>query len=90
MPPRRIGGPSVYPRQPHGLWREVSHFGYPKAFSAQVVAILATMAFSGIMSYIIAKGIDKTIGLRATEQEELEGLDITLHEERSYVLSETA
>jgi hypothetical protein len=31
----RVGGPSVYPRQPHGLWREVSHFGYPEAFSAQ-------------------------------------------------------
>lgn len=31
----RVGGPSVYPSQPHGLWREVSHFGYPKAFTAQ-------------------------------------------------------
>lgn len=31
----RVGGPSVYPRQPHGLWHEVSHFGNPKAFSAQ-------------------------------------------------------
>jgi len=59
-------------------------------FSAQVVAILATMTFSGVMSYIIAKAIDNTIGLRASEQEELEGLDITLHEERGYVLSETA
>ncbi|MFK7790885.1 MAG: DUF1553 domain-containing protein, partial [Phycisphaeraceae bacterium] len=31
----RIGGPSVYPSQPHGLWREVSHFGYGNAFTAQ-------------------------------------------------------
>lgn len=31
----RVGGPSVYPAQPEGLWREVSHFGYPKAFTAQ-------------------------------------------------------
>lgn len=31
----RIGGPSVYPNQPHGLWREISHFGYGNAFSAQ-------------------------------------------------------
>ncbi|MCH2180423.1 MAG: PSD1 and planctomycete cytochrome C domain-containing protein [Mariniblastus sp.] len=31
----RVGGPSVYPRQPHGLWREISHFGYTKPFSAQ-------------------------------------------------------
>lgn len=31
----RVGGPSVYPSQPHGLWREVSHFGYGNAFTAQ-------------------------------------------------------
>jgi hypothetical protein len=31
----RVGGPSVYPSQPHGLWREISHFGYGNAFSAQ-------------------------------------------------------
>lgn len=29
-----IGGPSVYPEQPDGLWRQVSHFGYG-AFTAQ-------------------------------------------------------
>ncbi len=32
---QRIGGPSAYPNQPHGLWREISHFGYGNAFSAQ-------------------------------------------------------
>jgi len=32
---QQIGGPSVYPGQPHGLWREVSHFGYGNAFTAQ-------------------------------------------------------
>ncbi|MFT4543373.1 MAG: hypothetical protein ACI835_005843 [Planctomycetota bacterium] len=31
----RVGGPSVYPEQPDGLWRQVSHFGYPGFFSAQ-------------------------------------------------------
>ncbi len=30
-----IGGPSVYPPQPGGLWKEVSHFGHPAFFSAQ-------------------------------------------------------
>jgi hypothetical protein len=32
---RSVGGPSVYPPQPLGLWKEVSHFGYPGFFSAQ-------------------------------------------------------
>ncbi len=31
----RTGGPSVYPDQPDGLWRQVSHFGYPGFYSAQ-------------------------------------------------------
>ena len=31
---RNVGGPSVYPAQPEGLWRQVSHFGYG-AFTAQ-------------------------------------------------------
>lgn len=31
----RVGGPSVYPPQPLGLWKEVSHFGYGGFFSAQ-------------------------------------------------------
>ena len=31
---KRLGGPSVYPSQPDGLWRQVSHFGYG-AFTAQ-------------------------------------------------------
>lgn len=30
-----LGGPSVYPPQPKGLWKEVSHFGNPTFFSAQ-------------------------------------------------------
>mgnify|MGYP001820313474 CR=1 FL=1 len=30
----QIGGPSVYPEQPDGLWRQVSHFGYG-TFTAQ-------------------------------------------------------
>ena len=32
---RALGGPSVYPPQPSGLWKEVSHFGHPTFFSAQ-------------------------------------------------------
>lgn len=32
----KIGGPSVYPDQPDNLWKEISHYGFPKAFTAQV------------------------------------------------------
>ncbi|MEE2808909.1 MAG: PSD1 and planctomycete cytochrome C domain-containing protein [Verrucomicrobiota bacterium] len=32
---KEIGGPSVYPYQPDGLWSEVSHYGYPSGFTSQ-------------------------------------------------------
>lgn len=51
----------------------------------QVVAVVVVAAFSFIVSYGLAKVIDMAMGLRATEQQEIEGLDITLHEERAYV-----
>ncbi len=32
---RTLGGPSDHPLQPDGLWREISHYGHPIAFTAQ-------------------------------------------------------
>lgn len=65
-------------------------YGGADFFGAQVIAIVATLVFSGIVSYGIARVVDAVIGLRVDEQQEIEGLDITLHEERGYVLSEIA
>ena len=47
----------------------------------QIYAVLATLLISGIGSLIILKVLDMTIGLRVTEEEEREGLDVTLHGE---------
>jgi ammonium transporter, Amt family len=54
----------------------------------QVVAIAATLAFSGIMSFGLLKLVDVTIGLRVTEDEELAGLDLTQHSEAGYAFTE--
>jgi Amt family ammonium transporter len=51
-------------------------------FMVQLGAVLTTLAVSGIGSFIILKVIDMTIGLRVTEEEEREGLDISLHGEQ--------
>jgi Amt family ammonium transporter len=37
-----------------------------------------------VFSYLILKLIDKLIGLRVTADEEMEGLDLVLHEETGY------
>ncbi len=63
-------------------------FGGADLFWKQIVAVLAVLAFSFVVSWIIAKAIDVTLGLRVDEHEEIDGLDITLHEERGYVLTD--
>jgi Amt family ammonium transporter len=50
----------------------------------QAIAILATVIWSGTFSYLILKLIDSLIGLRVTSDEEVQGLDIALHEETGY------
>ena len=50
----------------------------------QALAVLATALWSALFSYVILKVIDKTIGLRVTADQEVEGLDIALHEETGY------
>jgi Amt family ammonium transporter len=50
----------------------------------QAVASLVTLAYSFVASFIIAKVIDMTIGLRVSPDVESEGLDINLHAEAAY------
>ncbi len=51
-------------------------------FEAQVIAVAATLIWSGVVSFILFKIVDVIIGLRVTEEEEVEGLDVVLHGER--------
>jgi Amt family ammonium transporter len=48
----------------------------------QCAGVGATLAWSGGMSFVLLKIIDMTIGLRITRDEEVEGMDITLHGEQ--------
>ncbi len=47
----------------------------------QAKGVLTTLVYSGVMSYVLLKIIDLVIGIRVTEEEEREGLDISLHGE---------
>jgi len=55
---------------------------------AQAIAVVIAFVFSFVVSFILAKLLDVTMGLRVTPDEEQRGLDITLHEEQSYVMAE--
>jgi Amt family ammonium transporter len=50
----------------------------------QFLSIVITIVWSGVLSFIILKILDKIIGLRVEADEEREGLDLVLHDERGY------
>ncbi|HEX5285527.1 MAG TPA: ammonium transporter, partial [Polaromonas sp.] len=50
----------------------------------QAKAVLITVVWSGVVSFIAYKIVDLTIGLRVSEEDEREGLDITSHGETAY------
>nr|WP_276611713.1 ammonium transporter [Thiorhodococcus mannitoliphagus] len=52
----------------------------------QVISVLATLIYSGGVSLVILLILKATIGLRVTEEQETEGLDISQHDERGYIL----
>jgi Amt family ammonium transporter len=58
--------------------------GNPAQLGVQVVSVLATVAYSFVLSFIILKIVDATMGLRVSEEEEVEGLDLSQHGERAY------
>ena len=55
----------------------------------QFIAVGVTLAFSFIVTMLIAKLVDVTIGLRVTEEEEISGLDLSQHAEVGYALTDS-
>ncbi len=52
----------------------------------QFKGVMVTVVYDAVVSFIILKVLDVVIGLRVTEEQETEGLDIALHDERGYNL----
>jgi len=50
----------------------------------QIKAVLVTVVWTGLVSFILYKIVDMTLGLRVTEEVEREGLDLAEHGERAY------
>ncbi|MBI4192081.1 MAG: ammonium transporter, partial [Betaproteobacteria bacterium] len=66
--------------------------GYPEGVTmggqvlVQLAGVLAVAAWSGVVTWILIKISDALAGLRVTEEEETEGLDTVLHNEKGYNL----
>jgi Amt family ammonium transporter len=54
----------------------------------QVIAVLITLVYSLVASFILAFIVDKTVGLRVSEDDELTGLDLSQHAEVGYSFAE--
>ena len=59
-------------------------YGNPGQFGVQLLAALVTMVFAFGVTYILAKALDASIGLRVSTMEEEVGLDVSSHGERAY------
>lgn len=53
---------------------------------AQFIGVGATIIYCAVVSYVLLKLIDAVVGLRVTEEQEEEGLDLAQHDERAYNL----
>jgi Amt family ammonium transporter len=79
-----LGGTGIpdYTSKPGEL--AVAAYDFGTAVWAQCKAVIFTLLYSGILSAILFKGIDMTIGLRVPADQEREGLDLSGHGERAY------
>lgn len=52
----------------------------------QATGVIATLAYTAVVTFILLKIVQAFMGLRVTDEQELEGLDISMHDERGYDL----
>jgi Amt family ammonium transporter len=61
-------------------------FTMGKQVWTQFIGVLTTIVYDGVVTFIIIKVVAAIIGLRVSEEQETEGLDLALHDERGYNL----
>ncbi|WOH17994.1 ammonium transporter [Paenarthrobacter sp. GOM3] len=64
--------------------------GGPQQLIAQTMAVLVTIALSGVGTLVIGRAIHKTIGFRVPLEHEVTGVDLTQHAESAYEFGLTA
>lgn len=60
-------------------------YGNPDLLKAQLIAVAVVWVYAFIITAVILKVLDATMGLRVRSEEEIEGLDISQHGEKAYV-----
>jgi Amt family ammonium transporter len=65
---------------------KIADYEFGTQVIAQCKAVLMTLVWSGVVSFILYKVVDILVGLRDPVDKEREGLDITDHGERAYTM----
>ncbi len=79
-----LGGPGYVADWTTVAMVTAADFSVTSQLWVQAKAVLITIVWSGVVSFIAYKVVDLTIGLRVSEEDEREGLDITSHGETAY------
>ncbi len=53
----------------------------------QIIATVISWAFAAVVTVLLLKVLDATIGLRVTQEDEMQGLDVTQHGEEGYIFT---
>ena len=79
-----LGGPSLVADWSTVTMVAAADYSIASQMWIQAKGVLITIVWSGVVSFIAYKIVDLTIGLRVSEEDEREGLDITSHGETAY------
>jgi ammonium transporter, Amt family len=69
-----------------GVWSPAEGATIASQLWVQTKGVVFTLAYTGIATVIILKVVDAIVGLRVNPEQEEEGLDLSLHDERGYNL----
>ncbi len=79
-----LGGPSLVGDWVTASMVSAADYSIASQVWIQLKGVLITIVWSGVVSFIAYKIVDLTIGLRVSEEDERQGLDVTSHGESAY------
>ena len=80
-----LGGPSLVGDWVTASMVSAADYSIASQVWIQLKGVLVTIVWSGVVSFLAFKIVDMTIGLRVSEEDERQGLDISAHGESAYV-----
>lgn len=80
-----LTGPFAFPEL-GGVWSPAEGVTMASQLWIQTKGVLFTLVYTGVLTALILKIVDAVMGLRVSDEQEVQGLDIALHDERGYSL----